>query len=702
MSASETLLPPNLKANPQLERWIRVAADGRITIRSGKVELGQGIGTAMLLIAASELRVDPTSLALASADTSDSPAEGFTAGSLSIEHGGGAMRVAAAMVRDLFAEAAARTLGAPVELTNGLFCVHGTNQALGYGELAGTVDLSVSALDRPMPVLVGEGDGAPAFQRPDLLQKLSGPAYIQDIRLPDMLYGRVLRAEAPWLRLDNFDTAAVEALPGVVAVVRDGAFAGVVAERDEQARAAVEKARRTACWLKEKSAPPWDEAQCWLDPSRTDSDVVLADADAQHNTPQLLSASFARPFLVHGAIGPSCAVAAWREGRLELHTHSQGIYPLRRQLAIALGVSEDAITVLHVPGAGCYGHNAADDVALDAAVLARALNRPVMTIWSRADEMSWSPHGAAMRVDLSAVLSNEGRINSWNCQIVSPPHIARPATGDGVDLLAARDLTSAHAPSHNCYFKVPDRGADRNAVPIYNLTGRKISLHALPQGPLRSSALRSLGAHLNVFAIESFMDELAAVAGIDPLAFRLAHLDDPRAAEVLRVAANAGSWGNDEPGGEGSGRGIALARYKNSGAYYATVVRVEVDEAVRVVSIHGAVDAGRVVHRDGLINQVEGGAIQAASWTLKEEARWSEEGFAVRSWEDYPILGFCEMPTIETNVIRSNAPPLGAGECAAGPVAGAIGNAVAHALGVRVRRLPITRDRILAAMETLA
>lgn len=702
MSAPETLLPYNLKANPQLGRWIDVAADGRITVRSGKVELGQGIGAAMLLIAASELRLDPMAMTLAPTDTSDAPAEGFTAGSLSIEHGGAAMRVAAAMVRDLFAEAAARALGAPVELTNGLFCVPGTNRALGYGELADMVDLSVSALDRPLPDLVGEGDGAPAFYRPDLPQKLIGPAYIQDIRLPEMLYGRVLRAEAPWLRLEDFDVAVVETLPGVVAVVRDGAFAGVVAERDEQARAAVEKARRTARWSIEKSATPWDESQSWLDPSRAEADDVLVDADAQHNAPQRLSASYARPFLVHGAIGPSCAVAAWREGRLELHTHSQGIHPLRRQLAIALGVSEETITVVHVPGAGCYGHNAADDVALDAALLARALDRPVITTWSRADEMSWSPHGAAMRVDLSASLSSEGRINGWNCRIVSPPHIARPATGDGIDLLAAQDLTSAHAPSNNCHFKVPDRGADRNAVPIYSLGGRQISLHALPQGPLRSSALRSLGAHANVFAIENFMDELAAVAGVDPLAFRLAHLDDPRAAEVLRVAANAGSWKADEPGGEGSGRGIAVARYKNSGAYYAAVVRVEVDEAVRLISIHGAVDAGRVVHRDGLINQVEGGAIQAASWTLREEARWSEEGFAVRSWEDYPILGFREIPIIGTEVISSDAPPLGAGECAAGPVAGAIGNAVAHALGVRVRHLPITRDRILAVMEALA
>lgn len=691
-------LPASLTANPALSRWVTVAPDGSVTIRSGKVEIGQGIGAALLLIAASELRLDPSALTLGPTDTGDAPAEGFTAGSLSIEHGGASLRTASAMVRELFAEAAEQALGAPVELVDGLFCVPGTNRRLGYGDLADQVDLSVSALDRPLPALIGEGDGAPGFRRPDLPAKLTGSAYIQDLRLPGMLFGRVLRPEAPWLRLDSFDHAAVKALRGVVAVVQDGAFAGVVAERDDLAVAAVEKARRSARWSATGPAPEWDEAQSWLDPALAEAQSVL-DEGPGPEAAQRLQASFARPYLAHAALGPSCAVAQWQGGRLTLHTHSQGIHPLRKQLATVLDLAEEAITATHVAGAGCYGHNAADDVALDAALLARAVDRPVMVLWSRADELTWSPHGAAMQVALSAGLTAEGRIADWDCTITSAPHIARPSTGDGVDLLAARDLARPHPPSTRCVMKLGDAGGDRNAVPIYALPHRRIRHHALPQGPLRSSALRSLGAHANVFAIEGFMDELAAAAGADPLAFRLAHCADDRTAGVLQAAARAAGWREDEAGGEGEGRGIAVARYKNSGAWYAAVVRVEVDEAVRVVSIHGAVDAGRVVHIDGLVNQVEGGALQALSWTLKEEARWTGEGFAARSWEEYPILGFGESPRITTEVIRSDAPPLGAGECAAGPVAGALGNAVAHALGVRVRRMPITRDRIVAAME---
>lgn len=690
-------LPNNLTINPTLDRWVTVAHDGAVTIRSGKVELGQGIGGAMILIAASELGLPPQRIRLGETDTGLAPAEGFTAGSLSIEHGGSAMRVACAMVRDLFMEAAEAALGGAVELSAGVFSVPGTNRVVGYGDLADKVDLAVSALGRPVPVLVGEGEGAPEYRRPDLPAKLLGAAYIQDIRLPGQAYGRVLRPEAPWLRLVSFDAEAIRGMPGVLAVVQDGAFAGIVAARDDQAIAAVEKARRSAVWEGEQTGVAWDEDQSWLEAADLPADRLREEGQAL-DAVQRLSATFVRPFLIHAPLGPSCAIAHWQNGRLSVHSHSQGIHPLRKQLAQVLSLSEDDIDVTHAAGAGCYGHNGADDVALDAALLSRAVDRSVMVQWSRADEMSWAPHGAAMKVALSAGLTAEGKIADWSARIHSTPHIARPGSGNGIDLLAARDLEAGFAPSAGSNFRVPDRGADRNAVPLYALPSLTIDLHQCPQGPLRSSALRSLGAHANIFAIEGFMDELAAAAGADPLAFRLAHCADPRAAAVLEAAAEAGRWNPDEPGGEGWGQGIAVARYKNFGAFYAVVVRIEIDESVRVLSVDGAVDAGRIVHRDGLINQVEGGAVQALSWTLMEEARWTVEGFAVRSWDDYPVLGFSQVPAITTRILDVDQPPLGAGECSAGPVAAAVGNAVAHALGVRVRRMPLTRDRIMTAL----
>jgi CO/xanthine dehydrogenase Mo-binding subunit len=323
-------------------------------------------------------------------------------------------------------------------------------------------------------------------------------------------------------------------------------------------------------------------------------------------------------------------------------------------------------------------------------------------MWSRADELSWSPFGAAMRMHLAAGLDDGGNIVRWEHEVWSPSHLMRPGAGDGVNLLAASQLAEPLVPSSTSDAPLPYGGGARNALSLYRLGKRRIIHHLLPQGPLRSSALRSLGAHGNVFAIESFMEELAALANADPVEFRLRHLADPRAIGVIKAAANRAGWKRDEPGGEGIGRGFAFSRYKNVGCYFAVVATVEVTDKVSLTHVTAAIDAGEVVHRNGLINQVEGGVVQAASWALKEDVRWSEDGFGVRSWNDYPILNFSETPTIDTVVVEpEGAPALGAGEGATGPVAAAIANAIHHALGVRVRNLPLTSERIEAAINSL-
>lgn len=701
-------LPGNLKNNPMLDRWFGVDADG-LMVRSGKVELGQGIATALAAIAASELRVDPVTIRVMPTDTALAPNEGYTAGSFSIEHGGPAMRVAAAMTRQVFADAAARHLGAEADdlvVQDGLFRLPGQNAAVSYVELAGAVDLHVSALELGFPRLLGLDDSAVGLKRPDLPAKLSGAAYVQDIRLPGMLFGRILRPTAPNLRLVDFDRARVASLPGVVSVVVQGSFAGVVARRDEQAIAAIAVARKSARWAAISALPEDDDALSWMDAMSIPPRIVAA-AEGVAPEGRRVSAQFVRPYVLHASVGPTCAVADWRDEGATIYTHSQGIYPLRVQMARVLGVAVESLTLIHAHGAGCYGHNGADDVALDAALLSRAVQAPVMVLWARADEMTWSPHAAAMRVGLAATLSNEGRITDWECRVESAPHLARPGMGEDPNLLAAAELEGpvpakphvVKPPVATPGFSISDRGGDRNARPLYDLPRLTVLHHELPQGPLRSSAMRALGAHLNVFAIEGFLDELAQVAGCDPLAFRLRHMTDPRAVAVIQAAADAAEWDENDVGAEGIGRGIAFARYKNTGAYYACVVRVAVYETVRVLSVHGAVDAGRVIHPDGLLNQIDGGVIQAASWTLLERAGWSEDGFKVQGWDSYPIWGFRDIPPISTVVIPSREASLGAGECAAGPVAAAIGNAVAHALGVRVRQMPITRDRLMAAIQ---
>jgi CO/xanthine dehydrogenase Mo-binding subunit len=695
-------LPANLVANPRLNRWVSFDTAGFITIRTGKVELGQGAVTAIAAIAAKELCVDLDRIRMQPADTDISPDEGYTAGSFSIEHGGSAMRWACALVRTLFEERARTVLGdGKVVVQSGIFARQNHNQGVSYWELAADVDLDRSSADLPAPEMISGSVDYPGMHRLDLGAKLSGKAFIQDMNLPGMLYGRVLRPPHPNERLISFDRDEIRALPGVVDVVVDGSFMGVVARRDEQALHAVEITARTAQWRRQAELPPMSEANGWMATMIPRSTTFLDDAGPTPPVSRRHHAQYSRPYIAHASIGPCCAVAAWDNGHLTVWSHSQGVHPLQRALAAALRMDRGEVRVIHVQGSGCYGHNGADDVALDAALLARQAGAPVMCLWTRADELSWSPFGAAMRVELEGALDEAGTIVEWRHAVWSPPHLARPSFGTGVKLLAAQSLAEPHDPGAPDDAPRPYGGGDRNSVPIYKVGNRRITHHLLPQGPLRSSALRSLGAHCNIFAIESFMDELAALAEIDPVEFRLRHLDDPRAIAVVREAAKLSDWDAADPGGEGRGRGFGFSRYKNVGAYYAAVASVEITDQIHLREVYGAVDAGEVIHRDGVLNQIEGGIIQTASWTLMEQAGWTDRGFAVRSWEDYPIMKFSEIPRIHTTIIE---PPgetaLGAGECAAGPVAAAIGNAIAHALGVRARDLPLTAERVEAAINS--
>ncbi|MGE5128973.1 MAG: molybdopterin cofactor-binding domain-containing protein [Sphingomonadaceae bacterium] len=697
MSAPE--LPLSLRANPRLDRWVRFDGDGKVTVFSGKVELGQGIVTAMAQIAAEELGVEPAQLAIVAGDTTRAPDEWYTAGSQSIEVGGASMRRVCAEVRALFIEAAAAELEvAPddLEVRAGVIGVPGTDLKRDYWELARKVSLArdysgrvPAALRPPRPGLVGT-----SVPRRDLPAKLGGAAYIHDMTLPGMVFGRVLRPPAYGARLVALEEAALRSAPGVVAVVRSRSFVALAAEREEQAVAALELARRAARW----DAPPM--------PEQTETVPFLMALPARNSTvhargagvptgTRRFEATYSKPYLAHASIGPSCALAVAEGGRIRIWSHTQGPHMLRGQIAKALGLPDEAVEVMHRDGAGCYGHNGADDVALDAALVARACGRPVMLQWTREDEFRWSPYGSAMAVKIAADVDPGGRIAGWKHELWSHTHVKRPGRGEGIELLAAWHMDPSFPVPPGADLPLPAGGGDRNAVPIYDFPRQEVVYHFLPEMPLRVSALRALGAFANVFAIESMMDEIARGIGADPVELRLRHLADGRAQAVLRAAVQAAGT---KPGG--MGRGLGFARYKNLSAYCAVVADVEIAQQLRLRRVVAAVDAGLVVNPDGLKNQIEGGIVQAASWTLKEQVRWTREGVALHGWEDYPILGFGEVPDIQVVIVdRRDAPSLGAGECAAGPTAAAIANALFDGLGVRARHLPLTPERITAAMD---
>jgi CO/xanthine dehydrogenase Mo-binding subunit len=380
-------------------------------------------------------------------------------------------------------------------------------------------------------------------------------------------------------------------------------------------------------------------------------------------------------------------------------THSQGVFPLKRDLVKALRVDASAVRCIHVEGSGCYGHNGADDVALDAALLARASGRPVRLQWMRDDEFAWEPYGSAMVSRAKASLGADGRIVDWNYEVWSNTHVMRPNAPDtDNNLLASWYLgePSKQGPAIN--IPQPAGGGDRNALPLYDFPNQRIVNHLITAMPIRVSALRTLGAYTNVFALESFMDELAAAADQDPIAFRLAHMKDLRARAVIETAAKTAGWKAGEKGDGARGRGIGFAKYKNLSAYVAVVAEVEVNRgtgAIRVPRAFAATDAGQIINPDGLINQIEGGMIQSTSWTLHEAVRFDRNGITSRDWATYPILTMPEVPKIEVELIdRPNEKPLGAGEGSQGPMVAAIANAFAHATGKRLRDLPFNPERV--------
>lgn len=700
-----TPLPGSLRVNRRLAQWLKFHVEGYVEVFSGKVEIGQGILTALAQIAAEELDVSLEQVRMVPASTMISPDEAITSGSLSVQESGTALRHACAEARAIYLDAAATRLGAPIEtlsVDNGRI-VGATGGETSYWELVDDDLLDRDATGRvaPKPASAHRIVGAP-IARLDLGDKVFGaPCFIHDLELPRMLHGRVLRPPSADATLLDLDEAKVRALPNVVTVVRDGSFVGVLAESEVGADAALKELAAGATWRQGASLPDEASMATWLMAQEAETSIVDSKAAATPRpVARTMKARYSRPYISHGSIGPSCALAQEQETGLRAWTHSQGIFNLRRDLAVALGLAESQVIVEHVQGAGCYGHNGADDVAFDAARLARAAGgRPVRVQWSRADELTWAPFGPAMTVEIEADLDNAGGIVNWRHTIWSNGHTSRPGRAKSPALLGAWHLGKPfdRLPAINPPI-AGGGGADRNSIPLYTFPAWQIVNHWIMAMPLRASALRSLGAYANVFAIESFIDEVAGTAGVDPVAYRLRYLDDPRARVVIECAARNAGWDRWEKR-EGAGHGIGFARYKNTSAYCAVVAEIEAEAEIRVRRLVIAVDAGLVINPDGVANQIEGGAIQATSWTLKEAVRFDRSRVTSDSWEAYPILRCSEAPAVEVEIVsRPDCPAVGVGEAAQGPTAAAIANAVFDVLGIRVRELPLTGERIRAAM----
>jgi len=684
----------------KVDSWIRMETTGRVTVLTGKTELGQGIRTALMQIAAEELDVDMTRMHIVIAETGLTPDERYTAGSASIEGSGKTIRYAAATARNTLLKRASLYLNASMEnliVEDGTISNQTSGQQITYWQLLNgesietEVDEQALLKDPASYKLVGT-----AYPREDItVMATAMPYFLQDIRLPGMVHARVLHPPGYGSTLAAIVTAEAADMPGVLKIIRDGSFIAVIAEEEYQAIKAWKTLSGAVEWNKQTISSSENRVFTEMQQQATEAEVIKEAAgfkEIYSKSSSRYEARYQRPYQMHGSIGPSCAIAQWKDSTLTVWSHTQGVYPLRKTLAHLLSLPENKIKAYSVAGSGCYGHNGADDAAAEAALLAmRMPGKPVRLQWMREDEHNCEPYGSAMMHHLTAGLGTDGRVQAWETRLWSDNHSSRPG-GDAGHFLSARHLEKPFRFSPGKF----SGGSHRNAEPLYNFEASRVVLHHY-DGPLRTSALRSLGAYANVFAIESFMDELASHSGQDPVQFRLQHLQDDRAKDVIQLAAKKSKL-EQRPYTEGTGKGIAFARYKNKAAYCAVVAEVKIDadrKTFKLTRLTAVIDAGQTINSDGLKNQTAGGMIQSASWTLFEQVRYDNNGITSSTWETYPIMRFEDVPETEVFIIdHPEAAPMGAGEAAQGPTAAAIANALFAATGKRIRSLPLTAEKV--------
>ena len=703
-------LPGSLRTAGMIDAWIRIDAKGDVTVFTGKSEIGQGIKTALIQVAAEQLSVPVARIKLVTSDSAQTANEGYTSGSQSMQDSGTAILHAAAQAREILVKVAAEKLGVPVDQLKAEdgSVVAPDGKRLGYGELV-SADLlkvraepaSTSKLKPPASYTI-MGQSIPRIDIP--AKVFGGEAFVQDFRPPGMLHARVVRPPSYGATLKSLDAAAVERMPGVRKVLRDGNFLAVVTEREFQAVKAMEALAAAAKWDERETMPAKAEFATWLKAQDKKAYVIRDEKVDAPPAAKTLEAEYFRPYHMHGSIGPSCGVAEFKNGEMTVWACSQGMFPLRAAIAELTRLPPAKVRCIHLEGSGCYGHNGADDAAADAAYIAFNMpGVPIRVQWMRHDEHLWEPYGSGMVMRSKASLDAAGAIVGWDFEVFTDAHSTRPG-GAGSTLVGMSIADGFKLPPPQP-IPQPNGSGDRNIIPLYKIPNLRLVHNFQAHNKLRVSALRGLGAYANVFAIECMMDELAAAAGADPVAFRLKHLTDPRAQDVVKLTAERFGWKGDAIAGpgRGQGQGFAFARYKNTAGYCAVAIELEVEREtgrIRLLRAVSAADSGNVVNPDGIKNQIEGGIIQAASWTLHEAVDFDKTRILSRDWSRYPILRYPEtFNSIEVHVInRPGAPFLGTGEASQGPTGAAIANAVFNATGQRIRALPYTPRRVKEAI----
>ena len=699
--------PARPLALTEVDAFLAIDAKGMCTVYSGKVDLGTGVATALRQMAAEELDLPLNKVNLIQGDTALTPEQGTTWGSLSIQIGGAQIRQASAAAKAALLDLAAKRLGAAREgLTVADGVISDRGRRVTYAELIGGRRFSIS-LDPKRPVATKDPKDFKLVGKPvprvDIPGKVAGTfTYIHDLRLRGMLHGRVVRPSGIGATLVSVEEGSIKDIP-TARVVRQGNFLAVVAENEWAAIKASNQLK--AAWSKWEGLPEQAKLYEHVRATRVAKEEVtgnVGDTAAAMAAEGLrkLSATYDFAIQTHGSMGPSCAVAEFKDGKLTSWSASQATHNLRKQLAKMFDMAVENVRCIYLEGSGCYGRNGHEDAAADAALLAKITGRPVRVQWSRADEHGWDPKGPPTLVDLRAALDGGGNVTAWESEFFIPQQT--PASFL-VPLIAA---TLAEMPADTDI--APGNIFQNSNIP-YKFPNIKAVCHRLETTPFTPSWIRTPGRMQNTYANECFLDEVAAAAGADPIEFRLKYIDpaDARGIECLNRAAALAKWekrpspGSGQTGDVLRGRGVSYCKYELVRTYVAVVAEVEVSRSsgeIRCTRFFVAHDCGQIINPDGLRNQLEGNVIQTVSRTLKEEVKFDRSMVTSLDWATYPILTFPEVPEVVMDLIdRPTTPPWGAGEPSAAVVPSAISNAVFDATGLRLRSVPFTPEKVKAA-----
>jgi len=707
-----------------LDSWLAISKDGTVTVFTGKVELGTGVVTALAQIVAEELDVAFNKVYMDSGDTDKAVDQGVTAAARTVERGGVQLRQASAAARQELLKLASARLDAPVDkltVTDGVVSVLGTpSKKIAYGDLLGGKRFNIKIVAAGVGWDMKVAPEVPAknpkdykivgksIPRVDLPEKFTGEfVYSQDVSVPGMLHGRVVRPATSLSAPASIDERSIKNIPGVVKVVRDGEFVGVVAETEW---AAIQAARALkVTWsepsLKMMSGP--DEIFDYLKNTKSFKDNIVVNRGnpdaALSQAQKKYEATYYWPLQLHGMMGPPCAVADVRADRVTIWTGTQGPFRTRDAIAKMLNIPSKNVHLLYREGSGSYGRLESDDVAEDAVLLSRAVGKPVRVQWMREDEHAWDPKGPAQLTTIRAGVDAQGQVTAWDFMDRSLPWSESEAN----PLLASTQI--GLKPSGPGFLNGAGGGGQ-----IYTFENQKVLAANIPwvqhgQWPLRTSNLRAPGDLARVFASECTIDEIAADQHVDPVQFRLRYLtSDQRISNILMATAKQAGWTDraapapTSTGTKALGRGVAVANRANT--MIAAIAEIEVDKStgdVTVKKITLGHDCGLIVNPDGLRNQIEGNVLQAVSRALLEEVKFDSTGQKNLDWDSYPVIRFEQVPEVDIVLIdQKNMQPLGGGEPSIVPVTAAIANAIFDATGVRLRRAPFTPQRVLSAMKT--